>query len=353
MQPDVESSFETRRLRVVHHRPFVKQWLYFDPLYIERIGHIPDIYPSRGVTAEERTITGSGSTQAESIQSGHANQAIYITGRGASVAFSALITDTTPDFHFLSGGQAFPRYRYETDALTHSGVLDFDNQPTRNRDKPGTDGRVDNITDWCLYHFRQHYNIPSITKDDIWAYIYGVLHAEDWRTRYANDLRKGLPRVPLAPDFWAFRDAGQQLIDLHLGYETCKPWPLTITARSGIDDGSFYRIDGMRWDRTRGSDGKLADNRSVLVVNSHCSIEDIPDESHLYIVNGKTPLEWAIARLKTTTDKASGITNDPNQWHEWADQPYNLILHLQRLVRMSVETHRIVSGLPPALTPDN
>ena len=278
------------------------------------------------------------------------NQAIHVMGPGATRGFSALITDTTPDIQLLFNGQAFPRYRYETDAAAAPGLLDLGEQPTGTQDKPGPDGRVDNITDWCLHYFRQHYNDPSITKDNIWAYIYGVLHAQDWRTRYAHNLRKGLPRIPLAPDFWAFRDAGQEFIALHLGYETCEPWPLTVKPPDDPDDDSFYRIDSkMRWDRTRGIDDKLADNRSVLHVNSRCRLEGIPDEAHLYQANGKTPLEWAIDRLRITTDRASGITNDPNQWHEWADQPQNLILHLQRLVRVSVETQRIVSGLPAAL----
>ena len=280
----------------------------------------------------------------------HHNQAIYITGKGASVGFAALITDTTPDFHFLSGGQAFPRYRYETDTGNDPGLLALGDPNTGNQDKPGPDGTVDNITDWCLDRFRQHYNDPSITKDGIWAYIYGVLHAADWRTRYASDLRKGLPRIPLAPDFGAFRDAGQDLMDLHLGYETCEPWSLTVTEPDDPDDANFYRIDGrMRWDRTRDSDRKLVDNRRVLHVNDRCRIEGIPDEAHLYEVNGRTPLDWAVDRLRMTTDKASGITNDPNRWHEWADQPYNLVLRLQRLVRVSVETQRIVGGLPDAL----
>ena len=349
-QPKVESSFDNRRLRVVYHRPFVRQWLYFDPLYIERIGRIPDIFPNTSMTTEVGPISGLRSASTENSQASRSNQAIYITGKGASVEFSSLITDTTPDFHFLSGGQAFPRYSYETDTSAVPGLLDLGDPPSGNQDRPGSDGRVDNITDWCLGQFRQHYADPFITKDDIWAYIYGVLHAQDWRTRYANDLRKGLPRIPRAPDFWVFRDAGRDLIALHVGFETCEPWPLTVKPPDDPDDGSFYRIDGrMRWDRTRGSDGKLVDNRSVLHVNNRCRIEGIPDEAHLYVVNGKTPLEWAIDRLRVTTDRASGITNDPNRWHEWADQPQNLILHLQRLVRLSVETQRIVSGLPAAL----
>ena len=88
----------------------------------------------------------------------------------------------------------------------------------------------------------------------------------------------------------------------------------------------------------------------MLHINGRCRIEGIPDQAHLYKVNGRTPLEWAIDRLRMTTDKASGITNDPNRWHEWANQPYNLIVHLQRLVRVSVDTQRIVSGLPAAVS---
>ena len=346
--------FDPASLRIVHHRPFVKQWLYDDPSCIEEMSRIPDIFPAR--QAAERSIADSAGQPYGNVavlRTVLPNQVIYVTGPGASVGFSALITDATPDLHLHSGGQGFPRYRYEIDAPTNPGLLDFDVQAAGDCDEPERDGRVDNITEWCLDRFRQHYNNPSITKDDIWAYLYGVLHAQDWRARYAHDLRKGLPRIPLARDFWAFRDAGQRLIELHLGYETCDPWPLSVTAPSVADDGTFYRIDGkMRWAKTRDSDGKLADNRSVLHVNSHCRIEDIPAEAHLYEVNGKTPLDWAIDRLKVTIDRDSGITNDPNRWDEWANQPHNLILHLQRLVRVSVETSRIVDGMPPALSGD-
>ncbi len=347
LKRDTRIVFDHHYLRLVHYRPFVKQWLYHESACINQVYRIPAIFPAR--RAAGRSTTDPRWTD-NILRHVLPNQAIYVTGPGASVEFSALITDTTPDLHLHSGGQAFPRYRYETGTdAPPPPLLHFD-QRTGNQDKPGPDGRVDNITHWCLHHFRQRYNDPTISKDDIWAYIYGVLHAQDWRTRYAHDLRKGLPRIPLAPNFRTFQDAGQALIDLHLGYETCEPWPLTVTAPSGTDDGGFYRIDNrMRWDRIRGSDGKLTDNRSVLHVNSRCRIERIPDEAHLYKVNGRTPLEWAIDRLKVTTDRNSGITNDPNQWHQWADHPYNLILHLQRLVRVSIETHRIVSGLPASV----
>ena len=180
-----------------------------------------------------------------------------------------------------------------------------------------------------------------------------MLHAPDWRDKYASELRKDLPRIPLATDFRAFQEAGRQLIDMHLSYETCQPWPLDIVPTGNLDDPDLYRIDGtMRWGKVRNTDGKLVLDKSVLQINTRCRIEGIPDEAHHYKVNGKTPLGWAIDRLKIATDKESGIKNDANQWQAWADDPYELILHLQRLVRVSVETARIVSDLPPALSPD-
>lgn len=234
--------------------------------------------------------------------------------------------------------------------MTHPQLLDMDD-PANAPDAPDEHGRIDNVTDWCLDQFRTHYNDTTITKDGIWAYIYGVLHSPDWRTRYANDLRKGLPRIPFAPDFRAFQEAGQQLIDLHLDYETCPPWPLKVVTTGDTDDPNLYRINKkMDWAKKRNADGKLVKNKTVLVINDHCRIEGIPDEAHEYVVNGKTPLEWAIVQLAVTTDSKSGIKNDANQWHAWADAPYELILHLQRLVRVSIETTRIVKVLPPALS---
>ena len=173
----------------------------------------------------------------------------------------------------------------------------------------------------------------------LWEYLYGVLHAPDWRNKYASELRKDLARIPLATDFRAFQKAGQQLIGLHVSYETCKPWPLDIVTTSNPDDPDLYRIDQrMRWNKERNADGKLVLDKSVLHINDRCRIKGIPYEAHHYEVNRKTPLGWAIDRLKIATDKKSGIKNDANQWDAWVDDPYQLILHLQRLVWVSVET---------------
>ena len=223
-----------------------------------------------------------------------------------------------------------------------SKTLEFD------LDLPSEPVDVDNITDWCLKLFHAHYG-NRITKDDIWEYLYGVMHAPDWRERYKHDLQRNLPRIPLAPDFEAFRAAGRTLMDLHVNYETVDEYPVPCLVDGQPDEGdadpSAYRIEKrMRWSK----DGKET-NRSVLEINNRCKLVDIPDEAHEYAVSGRTPLDWAIDSLRFKLDKPSGITDDPNGWHVWADEPFNLIRHLRRLITVSVETARIVKSLPPSL----
>lgn len=211
------------------------------------------------------------------------------------------------------------------------------------------DGDRDNITDWALEQFRATYG-PQITKDDIWEYMYGVMHAPDWRERYRHDLQRNLPRIPLADDFEAFRSAGRELMDLHIGYETVDEWSVECRVDGETDEGqaddSVYRIEArMRW----GKHQDKSEDRSVLLINSRCRLVGIPDEAHAYTVSGRSPLQWAIDSLRVKHDKASGIIDDPNGWYVWANEPFNLIRHLRRLVRVSVETARIVGSLPPSL----
>ncbi len=211
----------------------------------------------------------------------------------------------------------------------------------------------DNITDWCLDQFRSHYGTEKITKDDIWEYMYGVMHAPDWRERYRHDLQRNLPRIPFAPNFEAFREAGRRLMDLHIGYETVPEWKLTCLVDDEPDEGDSepdaYRITRkkkMRWGKVPGS--RTAD-RSTFEINERCKLVDIPDEAHQYTVSGRSPLDWAIDSLRWKENKQSGIVDDPNGWHVWAEQPFNLIRHLRRLVYVSVATARIVASLPPSL----
>ena len=213
----------------------------------------------------------------------------------------------------------------------------------------GPSGDGDNITDWCLQEFQSAYG-SEVTKDGIWEYLYGVMHASDWRQRYRHDLQRNLARIPLAEDFEAFRSAGRALMNLHIGYETVDEWPVQCLVDGEPDEGQAdddaYLIERqMRW----GKNADKSEQRSVLLVNSRCQLVDIPSEAHDYEISGRSPLQWAIDSLRYKKDSNSGIVDDPNGWREWADEPFNLIRHLRRLVTVSVETARIVASLPPAL----
>ena len=141
----------------------------------------------------------------------------------------------------------------------------------------------------------------------------------------------------MSTEFHAFAAAGRELAALHLGYENCEGYPLNIeTAQLGEPEPHHYRI-GARAIRFAN------DDKTVLTVNDHISLTGIPPQAHEYQVNGRTPLEWLIDRYRIKKDKESGIVNDPNSWF---DDPYDLIDVIRRIVHLSVETVRIVSGLP-------
>ena len=259
------------------------------------------------------------------------NCAICVPGVGSTKPFSALVVDTMPDLNLEAAGvQCFPRYRYVQPSAAEGEL-------------PGIRlslERIDNITDAALGTFRAHYDDCAITKDAIFDYVYGVLHAPGYRERFANDLAKELPRIPFAPDFHTFADAGRALAALHLGYETCQEFPLDLAySQPGDPRPEHYRMSkrAMRY---------ADDEKTVLIVNDHIRLAGIPAAAHRYQVNGRTPLEWVIDRYKLTQDKESGIVNDPNSWF---DDPRDLIAAIQRLVHVSVNTTRVVESLPEAV----
>lgn len=224
----------------------------------------------------------------------------------------------------------------------------------------GPEADRDNITDWSLEQFHLRYQDKSIAKDDVWEYMYGVMHAPDWRDRYEHDLQRNLPRIPLANDFEAFRVAGRKLMDIHIGYEQC-PELLEVKCYvdGKIDEGSAdpnaYRIvKKMKYGRPTDEQKEMGErhDRSMIVINDRCALVGIPDEAHQYLVSGRTPLEWAMDSLRLKKDKDSGITDDPNGCHEWADDQdaFNLIRRLRQLAWLSVETTRVIASLPESLT---
>ena len=241
------------------------------------------------------------------------------------------MTDIIPDLNINEAStQCFPRYSYPkpTDASDRTGVL---------QGIEGTPDRIDNISDTALDTFCEHYRDDTITKDMIFDYVYGILHAPSYREAFANDLSKEIPRIPFAPDFHAFAEAGKDLAAHHLSYETCKRYPLkVIFTGDGDAQPHHFRL-------TENKMGFVGGAKTVLKINDLVSLSGIPEEAHRYVVNGRTPLEWFIDRYQIKQDKDSGILNDPNGWFA---NPRDLVTAIERIVYVSVESTRIIEGLP-------
>ena len=305
-------------IRYSMYRPFSKQRLYYDKPFIERIGLSPKLFPTPN----------------------HRNLVICVSGIGASKDFSTLITDCIPDLQLQFNGQCFPLYWYDGST---ADIADLFSAPQSDADRYV---RRDGVTDWILSTAHKQYG-SRVTKEDIFYYVYGILHAPDYRTTFAADLKKSLPRLPLVEspdDFWAFSRAGRSLAELHLGYEHVEPYAgcHTVNSTTSDDDAINYRVDKMRFGKL---DSKTADKR-VIHYNAGITIENIPLEAYNYVVNGKSAIEWVMERYAVKTDSASQITNDPNDWGREHDDPkyiYNLLL---RIITVSLETMKIVRSLP-------
>ena len=210
--------------------------------------------------------------------------------------------------------------------------------------------RRDAITDAGLAHFQEAYPGEAISKEDIFYYVYGVLHSEDYRERFAHNLVKELPRIPrvkLAADFWTFSKAGRELAALHVDYEKVEKYPLKIQTKGNLADHD-YRVEKMKFAKMRDPEtGKNVDDRRTVIYNGRITITDIPLEAWDYVVNGNAALDWVMERQCVKTDKASGIVNDANDWAvDTMENPRYPLELFQRVVTVSMETNRIVAGLP-------
>ena len=308
-----KTAFGENYIRKTLYRPFVSTNCYADYIFVQMKLQMDRIFPD----------------------SSSENRVICVPGIGSTKPFSVLVTDTAPDHNFNeAGAQCFPRYSYPKlmDVVDATDTI------------PGigkAPDRIDNISDTALNTFCERYSDNTITKDTIFDYVYGVLHAPSYREAFANDLSKELPRIPFAPDFHAFAVAGKALAVLHLGYETCEQYPLSVVlAHNGEPQPHHFRLTekAMRF---------ATPAKTTLIINEHVSLTGIPQAAHRYVVNGRTPLEWFIDRYKIKRDKESGIVNDPNGWFE---NPRDLVTAIERIVYVSVESTRIIEGLPSQIT---
>lgn len=306
------------------YRPFTKHWLYFNRDLNENLYQMPRIFPG---DAENRVIV--------------------ITGMGEANPFSAQIVDAIPDFKHHYNSQCFPLYLYDEPATVSQNAASpslFDD----GAQVSSSQTRRNAITNEGLAHFEAAYPGEKISKEDIFYYVYGLLHSPDYRERYADNLSKALPRIPCvktAADFWEFSKAGRKLADLHINYETVEKYPLQIEGGGLLLTDADHRVEKMRY----GKNGKAKD-LTTLIYNHKITVKGIPLEAYDYVVNGKPALDWVVERqcLKVDDGKnGSGIVNDANDYAvETMNNPRYPLELFQRVVTVSLETMKVVHALP-------
>ena len=216
---------------------------------------------------------------------------------------------------------AYPKcYEYTYDSRTQKGIVTH--QEKRSKARGGIE----------------------ITKEDIFYYIYGILHSPEYRERFDTNLQKELPRIPLVDTnttFRRFAEAGRQLADLHLNYETVERW--SVREIGSTDDPG--KVTKLKWGKKKdATTGKSVNDYSVLVYNKNLTLHDIPESAQNYVVNGKSALGWLVDRYQVRTDKDSDIVNDPNNY---SDDPRYIVDLIERVITVSMKTLDIVSALPP------
>ena len=285
------AEYAEEKIREALYRPFTQTNLFFDRILNEEVYLFPSISPIPQTKRE--------------------NLIICLTGPGSEKPFVSLMSNVIVDLHLSSSGcstQCFPFYTYNEDG-TH---------------------RRENVTDWALEQFRAHYNDQAISKWDIFHYVYAVLHHAEYRERYAANLKRELPRVPFAPEFRAFAEAGARLAELHVHYERQAEYPLERIERAGATLN--WRVERMR----------LGKDRRSLVYNEFLTLAGIPAAAFDYRLGNRAALEWVIDQYQVTTDRRSSIVNDPNR----AADPQYILRLVGQVVTVSLETVKLVRQLP-------
>jgi predicted helicase len=273
----------------------------------------------------------------------HKNFVICVSGKGNAKRFTCMISNTIVDLNSLSAGaQCFPLYWYEENA-ENADILGLFASDSKEKYV-----RKDGVSDWIWEEARKRYG-AKVTKEDIFYYVYGLLHSPQYREQFANELKKSLPKIPLvekAEDFKTFSDAGRDLAELHLNYETGSPCPgVTVDGDRVIDDEyRFYSVNKMRF--------PAKGQKETIIYNDHITIRNIPAEAYEYVVNGRSAVEWVMENYQDYTDKDSQIRNDPNDWSREHGKPRYILDLLLSVINLSVKTMKIVKSLPELTFPE-
>ena len=284
-----QSVYEAANFRTSLYRPFCQKYLYFDHFWNEERYQQHRIFPTPETEIE--------------------NRAICVSGIGGNKPFQTLMVEVIPDLHLTGDSQCFPFYTYDED---------------------GTN-RQENITDWALAEFRNHYNDDTISKWDIFYYNYALLHHPVYREKYEMNLKRDLPHIPFAEDFWGFAKAGKALADLHVNYESVPKYDKFRKVETP-DMQVNWEVEKM----------KLSKDKTQLKYNDFLTLDGIPAEVYAYRLGSRSALEWVIDQYRVKIDKRSGIKNDPNR----IDAPQYIMDLIRRVITVSLETVEIVKNLP-------
>ena len=344
----ITTSFDDNKIQRSTYRPFCAQSVYFDSLLNHRTNQLPQIFATKR----------------------HTNITIGLS-QGDLSKIGPLMTDSLPDLHLVGDLQCFPLYTWEplsptsgsepdlfadlatasesrADGAATASSLDF-SRPIGDQIPVILDGyrRVDNVTDATLASYREHYGDAGITKEDIFFYVYALLHHPEYRERYADDLKKTLPHIPRAAGFHTYASVGRELADLHVNYERVEPYPSVqeeASLHAPADPWERYRIGErkMRFPKL----GRRDKDFTRLEYNDYVTLTGIPAEAQGYSISGRSPLEWIIDRYHVKTDKASGIVNDPNDFLREQGRPDAVVDLIKRLVTVSMRTQELLETLP-------
>tara|TARA_R110002020_G_scaffold473253_1_gene702301 strand:+ start:23 stop:1162 length:1140 start_codon:yes stop_codon:yes gene_type:complete len=308
------------------YRPFFKQHVTFDKKLNSRVYQLPRIFPE----PEHQTL------------------AICVTPPGSMAPpFSALMVDGLADLGIFWGGtQILPLLIEPVPAAARGPATLLDEID------PSAEAASSNISTDTLTRYREWDS--SITDRDIFFYTYGVLYSSEYRSQFAKDLKKSLPRIPEPPSadiFWNFSSAGEQLSDIHVGYESQPTYEdLNIEYADGFDDAdrALFRVTKMKYPKISNPHDpeKTISDLSTIVFNSAIRITNIPIEAHEFRIGSRSAIDWIVNKYQVGTDRSSGILNDPNDWAEEHDDPTYIFDLLRRIVTVSMKTNEIVAGLP-------